>query len=599
PFYHEAIPCLLDLIGDYEENVISAVMLAMKCSRNPFVMCAVASRHVEKAESELPMHRIGLRRLQAELDKLGLKILEELPHTIRGVGKAFGAHEAALFKLRTNPDMQDKYNRLATKIGFIVTVRVQLSEKTRNWGDGERDDDYARFAWLPSWNMDFIDPLHRALDRGSGALDFVNCPLLLDYMSEKFSRSVPPWTSGTPFSHNVSEHFYTHTIRDYSEQHEGDARHELTSADLLMSCLLRTRAHWMPLCALKAKICRQSNSVVCMCDRFLQGWGEGRDDISSDGKNDQIVRWFGVPHLTLLPGLQFTLAGIIGVPARFYEVPAIRWFYGVLSYMQVDTPYFAPAMLCLFVASVRIESTTAVPIVEKIFYIFVAGLLWRETLEFRDFLPTHRVLRSNQDQDSFVPGSTQTGRISTTLYRYSFAIQVQVAYLFEDAWNILDASTILLVASAFVLRVFDLHLLLAGSAIPLFSRVLSLSQIDGTLGPMTQIIWRMMSHLVKFSAVVAVLMASFAMTFHVIFCKCQETSALHEQFNTVGDAYITMFKAMLGTFDFDSFRNIEGCALPLEAEAVGITLLVLYLAMMSILLLNLLIAVLSTAHAEV
>ncbi|CAM9276797.1 unnamed protein product, partial [Scytosiphon promiscuus] len=48
PFYHEAIPCLLERIGDYEENVISAVMLAMKCSRNPFVMCAVASRHIEK-----------------------------------------------------------------------------------------------------------------------------------------------------------------------------------------------------------------------------------------------------------------------------------------------------------------------------------------------------------------------------------------------------------------------------------------------------------------------------------------------------------------------------------------------------------------------
>lgn len=196
-------------------------------------------------------------------------------------------------------------------------------------------------------------------------------------------------------------------------------------------------------------------------------------------------------------------------------------------------------------------------------------------------------------------------------------------YFFQDAWNILDASTILLVAAAFLLRGLDLHhqsdttgdddgngtswinvrflgqVFLAGSAIPLFSRVLSLSQIDGTLGPMTQIIWRMMTHLVKFSVVVAVLMASFAMTFHVLFHTCPEASDLYGTYDTFGDAYITMFKAMLGTFDFDSFKNAEDCGLPREAETVGITLLVLYLAMMSILLLNLLIAVLSTAHAEV
>ncbi|CAM9276872.1 unnamed protein product [Scytosiphon promiscuus] len=71
--------------------------------------------------------------------------------------------------------------------------------------------------------------------------------------------------------------------------------------------------------------------------RFLQGWGEGRNGISIRGKNAKSLRWFIVPHLTLLPGLQFTLAGVIGVPARFYEVPAIRWFYGVLSYMRVET----------------------------------------------------------------------------------------------------------------------------------------------------------------------------------------------------------------------------------------------------------------------
>ncbi|CAM9276948.1 unnamed protein product, partial [Scytosiphon promiscuus] len=104
-------------------------------------------------------------------------------------------------------------------------------------------------------------------------------------------------------------------------------------------------------------------------------------------------------------------------------------------------------MLGLFVASVRIERPAAVPAVEKLFYIFIAGLLWREALEFRDFLPTHRVLRSDRDHDPLALGRTQPGRISTTIHRY----------FFQDAWNILDASTIFFVVTAFVLRVFDLR----------------------------------------------------------------------------------------------------------------------------------------------
>lgn len=41
----------------------------------------------------------------------------------------------------------------------------------------------------------------------------------------------------------------------------------------------------------------------------------------------------GFPHRTLLPGLQFILAGTIGKPAAFYVVPAVRFSYAVLSYV--------------------------------------------------------------------------------------------------------------------------------------------------------------------------------------------------------------------------------------------------------------------------
>ncbi|CAM9276488.1 unnamed protein product [Scytosiphon promiscuus] len=245
-------------------------------------------------------------------------------------------------------------------------------------------------------------------------------------------------------------------------------------------------------------------------------------------------------------------------------------------------------MVGLFCSCVRIEDHRVVPYDEICFYVFVLGLLWREILEFQEVLPRHRVLISNRDP-AF---STRTPprRLSTTIGRY----------LFQDAWNILDSLTLLCVAGAFTFRMVALHedgeadqsdsnpisdnimetvsaatqspvlwarVLLAVSAIPLFARILSLSQIDGTLGPMTQIIWTMLSHLGKFSVFLAVLMASFALTFHVLFYKCEEeNSALFESFNTFGDSYLTMFKALLGDFDFDSFKHADKCYRPGWAE---------------------------------
>ena len=40
-----------------------------------------------------------------------------------------------------------------------------------------------------------------------------------------------------------------------------------------------------------------------------------------------------VPHLTILPGLQFSLAGILGKPETFYQIPVIRFIFEILSYL--------------------------------------------------------------------------------------------------------------------------------------------------------------------------------------------------------------------------------------------------------------------------
>lgn len=66
--------------------------------------------------------------------------------------------------------------------------------------------------------------------------------------------------------------------------------------------------------------------------RFLQGFVTD-EVVPDEGGGATRFRAFRVPHVTLLPGLQFSLAGIIGAPATFYGVPAIRFAYELYGYM--------------------------------------------------------------------------------------------------------------------------------------------------------------------------------------------------------------------------------------------------------------------------
>lgn len=143
---------------------------------------------------------------------------------------------------------------------------------------------------------------------------------------------------------------------------------------------------------------------------------------------------------------------------------------------------------------------------------------------------------------------------------------------------------------------FVAKVVLAASTPLLFARILSLSQIDGTLGPMTQIIWTMLSHLVHFSVFLLVLITSFALTFYGLYSSCVDGN---ESYGTLADALLSMFKAMLGDFDFDDLRPSTDCKHPDFAEDAATALLVIYLVLVAVLFLNLLIAILSTVHAEV
>lgn len=97
-----------------------------------------------------------------------------------------------------------------------------------------------------------------------------------------------------------------------------------------------------------------------------------------------------------------------------------------------------------------------------------------------------------------------------------------------------------------------------------------------------QIIFRTMGEMLQFAVVLVVVLLGFTLSFHVLLRDA----------DTFGQTCLNLFKAMLGEVDlFDE--------LPARYETVSTVLLVVYLIAVTIMLLNLLIAVLSTAHAKV
>lgn len=98
-----------------------------------------------------------------------------------------------------------------------------------------------------------------------------------------------------------------------------------------------------------------------------------------------------------------------------------------------------------------------------------------------------------------------------------------------------------------------------------------------------QVIFNMTGKLAQFGAVLLVIMLGFAMSFYIFF----------REFLTFGNVLHRVFDAMMGTVDVFDDLSEE----PYGDVATG--LLIVYLTIMAVMLLNLLVAVLATAHAKV
>ncbi|CAN0371819.1 unnamed protein product, partial [Laminaria digitata] len=160
-----------------------------------------------------------------------------------------------------------------------------------------------------------------------------------------------------------------------------------------------------------------------------------------------------LPHSTLIPGLQFSMAGIVGRPEEFFLVPSVRFFYETFSYLF---------MLGLYCSSVSIAESDKIRPNEIAFYIFALGLLWRECLEFRDIMliiptvsgPVLKMGTTRRDKSSGenTPATKQYRLTTATAVRSRRNASQITVYFTQDNWNILDTASIAFILVAFTFR---------------------------------------------------------------------------------------------------------------------------------------------------
>ncbi|CAM9995089.1 unnamed protein product, partial [Ectocarpus sp. 12 AP-2014] len=466
---HAHLAALISDIGDAEEQVIATVMCAVENSSNPFVTGAIASVCIAKHGRDWSKDRLGLARLQEEIDQFTTELLGKLPQTVKGLGlelvssfeqpglgkndETDGEEEPA-----TETELAQRKNTMGNHVGYIAVVVHCLF---LDWEGGGIMDikqiaiasqqaldekTYAlcsvlRACCLEGWlvskmisaNLQDLDPLQQALTRGSDAHEFVNAPLVLDYLELKWKCTTPNLDRRNPLDYTINEGFSTYR--------SGNGKYTLPERGVEIgdTCL--------DSCGTTAE-----ESLL----RLLQGWDGGPMRVLRFEKH----RLHGFPHTTVLPGTQFLLAGLLGKPTDFFLVPFVRFMFETFSYL---------VMLGLYWSSVAIQYSDIIPADEILFYLFAAGLLFREILEFRDALPPSLSSSScptsspsddtMSSDDGGGQGSSEPDSVAARAREERSGVsQRRVTsglrrYFSKDNWNILDTASIFCVMLAFVFRI--------------------------------------------------------------------------------------------------------------------------------------------------
>jgi len=167
-------------------------------------------------------------------------------------------------------------------------------------------------------------------------------------------------------------------------------------------------------------------------------------------------------------------------------------------------------------------------------------------------------------------------------------------------WNYADVLLFILLAAFIIMRnVSDLRTettmirqILALSAVPLYIRLLELLVLSRRFGPLMLIIQNVISEVLYFMILVLLMIVAFGQCTSVLFTDPNMKEL--EWFKTFGSACETLFIAMLGVLDESQVTEVRE-----EYEIIGPLIIFFYLIITSIILLNLLIAILSNIYKKI
>ncbi|CAM9524132.1 unnamed protein product, partial [Ectocarpus sp. 12 AP-2014] len=471
-----------------------------------------------------------------------------IPGLVLSIRLAEAAEKANEGERRAITDIQESVNAL------LLEVLERLPRSVRSF---ERDMDDCRDMFEPTFLdvfEDFEKPLEMMLSRQQQRELFCSVPLVMDFLKRKFTLSLPRLRDPKEVLADSNEilHLSRGGVKGdvclvlewgvgvnvrKEDGHLNDEQIDETIGEAIGQAddHASSKPPWKHPTLLGSK-------------SFLASFRSPRALLQ--GANDRF------PSLTPVPGAQFIVAGLAARPNDYFRVPAMRMVLDLVVYVGMIVALSTFVLFRSQAEQSHVEGSTDEQVVFR-------TLDWPEATCATVFI---------------MGGVYQEGReMARNLGRYC-----------EDQWNALDLLSLLFLTIGLVGRVVDWKSQLgpafyALGAPLLVSRALFFVQIHPLQGPMIQAMFRMTRILLKFGFVMAVIMLGFTMAFHVLF----------RDFDSFGESFLDLFKAMLGDTDF--FKVFSGDTY----DVVATFLLVVYLFIVTVMLLNLLIAILSTSHAQV
>lgn len=181
---------------------------------------------------------------------------------------------------------------------------------------------------------------------------------------------------------------------------------------------------------------------------------------------------------------------------------------------------------------------------------------------------------------------------------------------FYDQWNLIDLGTVTFVSAWFYWRYFLLdgeiaQTFLCLSAISLSVGILRFLSIWEHTGQLVIMYFGMLKDLAPFLLVFLIFVLGFGIALHGIFPDIKEKT-----FSNVGQTFLTLFDAALGQHNFSVFdreddNNILNTSLPSDSfkdwfkQFVGASLMVSYIVLVMIVLLNLIVARMTSTHDKI